>query len=399
MGDISDRAKINRARLAEVFNSPAESESVIWDEEEWWIRHEPWLKSRGYVLRPRFRPGWKPSWHTAKNPHALWGAEDRIHIGYPFLLDATRTSDGAVVMFKRVDKTRHPKEVELTTMLSSPPFTSDPRNHCVPVYEVLQDPEDDKYQLMVLPLLRRYSDPRFDTVGEAVICFRQIIQCLQFLHENQITHRDFHRLNIMMDASPLFAVPFHPIRQTVRRDFKGPAEASYTRTERPVKYYIIDFGLSIRYESVDPPPSEVPVLGGDKSVPEFKGDDPSKRYGGLSKPYNPFPTDVYCLGNWIREDFLDKTGEVIRSKKLGFEFLRPLVDDMTQADPSARPNMDQVAERFESIVSSLSTSKLRSRVAKANDHPLYNMYWATKHWVRRVKLVAFRRPALPSPDS
>ena len=192
MGDISDRAKINRARLAEVFNSPAESESVIWDEEEWWIRHEPWLKSRGYVLRPRFRPGWKPSWHTAKNPRALWGAEDRIHIGvshglhgarprligvqYPFLLDATRTSDGAVVMFKRVDKTRHPKEVELTTMLSSPPFTSDPRNHCVPVYEVLQDPEDDKYQLMVLPLLRRYSDPRFDTVGEAVICFRQIIQ-------------------------------------------------------------------------------------------------------------------------------------------------------------------------------------------------------------------------------
>ena len=109
----------------------------------------------------------------------------------------------------------------------------------------------------------------------------------------------------MMDASPLFAVPFHPIRQTVRRDFKGPAEASYTRTERPVKYYIIDFGLSIRYDSVDPPPSEVPVLGGDKSVPEFKGDDPSKRYGGLSKPYNPFPTDVYCLGNWIREDFLD----------------------------------------------------------------------------------------------
>ena len=117
--------------------------------------------------------------------------------------------------------------------------------------------------------------------------------------------RDFHRLNIMMDPSPLFPIPFHPLRQTMRRDFKGTAEAAYTRTERPVKYYIIDFGLSIRYDSIDPPPSEVPVLGGDKSVPEFKGDDPSKRYGGLSKPYNPFPTDVYCLGNWMREDFLD----------------------------------------------------------------------------------------------
>ncbi|KAL1689599.1 hypothetical protein GGG16DRAFT_57382 [Schizophyllum commune] len=398
MGDISERARINRARLAEVFDSPGQSESVIWDTEEWWIERQPWLESLGYMLRPRFCPGWKPSWHTTKYKHARWWrAEDRITLGYPFLLDATRMSDGTVVMFKRVDKTRHPQEVELTTMLSSPPFTSDPRNHCVPVYEVIQDLKDEKYQLMVLPVLRRYADPRFDTVGEAVDCFRQIIQCLQFLHENKIAHRDFHRLNIMMDASPLFPVPFHPLRQTMRRDFRGTAEAAYTRTERPVKYYIIDFGLSIRYDSVDPPPSEIPVLGGDKSVPEFKGDDPSKRYGGLSKPYNPFPTDVYCLGNWIREDFLDKTGEVIRSKKLGFEFLRPLVDDMTQADPSKRPSMDQVAVRFESIVSSLSSSKLRSRVAKANDHPLYNMHWATKHWMRRVKLVALRRPALPSP--
>ena len=96
--------------------------------------------------------------------------------------------------------------------------------------------------------------------------------------------------------------------------------------------------------------------------------------------------------------YSEKTGEVIRSKKLGFEFLRPLVNDMTQADPSKRPSMGQVAERFESIVSSLSSLKLRSRVAKANDHPLYSMYWETKHWVRRIKLVALRRPALPSTD-
>ncbi|KAI4520858.1 hypothetical protein K525DRAFT_285554 [Schizophyllum commune Loenen D] len=369
--------------------------------EQWWVDHREWLENRGYLLRPRFTPGWQPSWHDPKVN--VDDAEDRFPADRPNVLDAIKLPHGEPVMLKRVNK-QHSNEVDITTMLSSPSLAKDSRNHCVPVYDVLEIPDDDDLRILVLPLLRKYDDPPFDTVGEVVDCLRQVLECVQFLHEHNISHADFHRLNIMMDASPLFAVPFHPIRQTVRRDFKGPAEASYTRTERPVKYYIIDFGLSIRYESVDPPPSEVPVLGGDKSVPEFKGDDPSKRYGGLSKPYNPFPTDVYCLGNWIREDFLDgfhneKTGEVIRSKKLGFEFLRPLVDDMTQADPSARPNMDQVAERFESIVSSLSTSKLRSRVAKANDHPLYNMYWATKHWVRRVKLVAFRRPALPSPDS
>ena len=40
----------------------------------------------------------------------------------------------------------------------------------------IQDLKDEKYQLMVLPVLRRYADPQFDTVGEAVDCYRQIIQ-------------------------------------------------------------------------------------------------------------------------------------------------------------------------------------------------------------------------------
>ncbi|KAL1707160.1 kinase-like domain-containing protein [Schizophyllum commune] len=385
-----------RERLAQRLNAPPRTVSTIWDSERWWIDHQPWLESRGYMLRPRYRPGWEPSWHSEKDKGGREQAEDSVPMSYPFLMDATRTSDGVVVMLKRVDTTRHPTEVEMTTMFSSPPFSSEPRNHCIPVYDVLQDPDDDKYQLMVLPLLRSYASPRFDTIGEAIECFRQIIQGLCFLHENRIAHRDIHRLNIMMDASPLYTIPYHPIEQTKRRDVKGLAAASYTRTQRPVKYYIIDFGLSVRYDTLDPPPVEIPVLGGDKTVPEFKGDDPSKRYGGLSNLYNPFPTDVYCLGNWIREDFLERSNEVLTSKRLGFEFLRPLVESMTQADPSKRPTMDEVAERFESLAATLSSWKLRSRVAKENDNPFYSMYLSTTHWLRRVQLVALRRAAVPS---
>ena len=129
------------------------------------------------------------------------------------------------------------------------------------------------------------------------------------VQNTECLRRDIHRLNIMMDASPLYTTPYHPIDQTRRRDYKGLATASYTRTQRPVRYYIIDFGLSVRYDTLDP--VEIPVLGGDKTVPEFKGDDPSKRYGGLSNLYNPFPTDVYCLGNWIREDFLEVSARVV----------------------------------------------------------------------------------------
>ena len=101
-------------------------------------------------------------------------------------MDATRISDGVVVMMKRVDISRHPTEVELTTMLSSPPLTSEARTHCIPIYDVLQDPDDDKYSLMVLPLLRRYASPRFDTIGEAVECFRQIIQVHQGFGESLV---------------------------------------------------------------------------------------------------------------------------------------------------------------------------------------------------------------------
>ena len=68
-----------------------------------------------------------------------------------------------------------------------------------------------------------------------------------------------------------------------------------TRTSRPPKYYIIDFGLSRRYPPTETSPLELIILGGDKTVPEHK----DQRI-----PQNPFWTDIYYLGNMIREDFM-----------------------------------------------------------------------------------------------
>jgi hypothetical protein len=105
--------------------------------------------------------------------------------------------------------------------------------------------------------------------------------------------RDCMDLNIMMDANPLYSIPYHPVKTDMRRDFKGKAKHS-TRTQQPVKYYLTDFGISRHYEP-DAIPLEDPIWGGDKTVPEFQKSD---------EPCNPFPTDVYYLGNLIREDFL-----------------------------------------------------------------------------------------------
>ncbi len=69
-----------------------------------------------------------------------------------------------------------------------------------------------------------------------------------------------------------------------------------TRTARPVRYYFIDFGPSRRYNPEDGPPREHPIRGGDKSVPEFKNWN-----GDL---LDPFPTDIYYVGNMIQESVL-----------------------------------------------------------------------------------------------
>lgn len=91
-------------------------------------------------------------------------------------MDATRISDGECVMLKRVSVIKHPDEVEITRYFSSEPLASHPRNHCIPLYDVLEPPDDPELVIIVLPYLRHYDSPRFKTVGETVEFFRQIFE-------------------------------------------------------------------------------------------------------------------------------------------------------------------------------------------------------------------------------
>lgn len=95
----------------------------------------------------------------------------------------------------------------------------------------------------------------------------------------------------------MYKHPWHPIVTIMKRDYSGLAK-HYSRTEKPPKYYFIDFGLSRKYNPADGPPLELPIQGGDKSVPEFQDD-------GYDKPADPFRTDIYYLGSMIREAFLE----------------------------------------------------------------------------------------------
>ncbi|KAL6303554.1 kinase-like domain-containing protein [Sparassis latifolia] len=357
----------------------AHPNSALSDSETYWRDRQVWLKERGYLLRPRYRADWKPSWETtSKDPYQC---EDSLTLRRSTIIDATRTSDGTVVALKKVSKSTHPHEAEIGQFFSSEPLRSDPQNRCIAIHAVLQDPMDQDLIVLVMPFLRVYNDPRFDTVGEAVEFFRQIFVALQFMHHNHVAHRDCMTLNIMMDPLPMYPHLYHPASVDSNRQFTGNAKR-YTRTRRPTKYYLVDFGLSRKYNPDDGPPEELPILGGDKSVPEFQGE-------GYNVASDPFPTDIYYLGNMIRKDFLQKYH--------GFEFMSELVAGMVHKEPVKRPTIDQVISRFDDIWLPLSTRKLRSELVRKQDDLLLRFFKKIRHVYRTVGYVARRLPPLPTP--
>jgi hypothetical protein len=100
----------------------------------------------------------------------------------------------------------------------------------------------------------------------------------------------------MMDASVLYPKSWHAVETDRTPDLKRKA-SHYTRTQRPVRYYLIDLGISRKYENREDAAHEPIIMGGDKSPPEHQGDG--------AYECDPFPTDVYYLGNMIREHFLE----------------------------------------------------------------------------------------------
>ena len=213
-------------------------------------------------------------------------------------------------------------------------------------------------------------------------------------------HSDIMDFNVMVDPIPLYSELPHFVKKGKSYDFKRRI-SRFTRTERPVKYYYIDFGISRRYGADEASPLEDSIVGGDKSVPEFEGTD---------EPQNPFWTDIYYLGNLIRTDFLQvcpHSCDAILSFVLltmshsqgahGFEFMQLLIDDMVQKDPTKRPTIGQARSRFESLRESLSERKLRSRVVYRDEFAVFRSFRYLKHCLRTAVRVSQGVPALPTP--
>ncbi|KAJ7092012.1 hypothetical protein B0H15DRAFT_883449 [Mycena belliarum] len=379
----------------------AVTENRLSDNEIFWRDHVPWLKERGYELRPRYQSDWVASW--VKNPKLLGFQEDEFSAPVRRVLDGLRTSDNFPVLFKQKqplvsDSTveyRPDHEIEIIRKFSTEPLASDPRNHCVRLIEILDVPDVENMRLMAIPLLFNWNFPPFTTIGEVIDFLAQIFTGLEFMHSHNVWHGDCKFNNIMMDAKPIQLTSVHPFQAMRTRD--GALDARYsTRTRHPVKYYWIDFDLSGEHDPAKGPALVEPGYGGTRNVPEF---------GEAASPdrmCDPFAVDVWCLGNMIRQmltQVRSAAASFLSQLKLllihRFVFLEGLVADMTAVDPAARPRMSEVVARFTKLAAGLSQWKLRSRYAQVGEFAVCGIFRSTVHWIRQARLAVHKVPAVP----
>ncbi|QRV87097.1 kinase domain protein [Ceratobasidium sp. AG-Ba] len=292
------------------------------DAEMRWVSLQPYLLSRGYQLRPRYQPDWIPSWTiTGADPRECEDSTDVL----PFrTLDATRINDQQQVMIKILtmseDDREGEQELEILQYFSTSPYNDDSTNHIIPCLDTFPVPDVEGGMFFVMPLLGEYKTPAFYDLSEIHEFLSQVFEGLEFLHNHNIAHCDIASDNIVMNRHVLFDEPVHPFHQNVSLDGQRVLDPRYVRSQKPVRYYYIDFGFAKWFK--DPTaPRTVTGAHAKERAPEQQPD----------ASYDPFKVDIYQLGAIIRRDLIPAY-EPLR-------FLLALARDMTNPDPQKRPTI------------------------------------------------------------
>ncbi|KAH9920914.1 kinase-like domain-containing protein [Fomitopsis serialis] len=342
--------------------------STLYPHELAWRDRQPFLESHGYMLRPRLRPGWVPSWRVSgDNP---WFCEDSHSLRmFPHIVDATRMSDGKLVSIKLVRTGS--LEMRIALYLCTPPLCEDIKNHCVPLLDLFEDNKDASRSYMVTPFLRDFDDPLFDCVNDVLDLGEQYLEGLVFLHRSGVAHRDCTNANMMMDAGPLYPRGFHPLLGEFLPDGKTGTWPN-SRTRCPVKYYFIDFGIS-RY--FPPDVQSKLVIGGDgrdQEPPELSDDI----------PYDPFKLDVFILGNFLRKNFYDRFSNV--------EFMRPIWEAMTRANPDERPSAADALQQWQRMRKAVSYCHRSWRLKRREESRGWTLFLGLVHVIMVVHCAVTR---------
>ncbi|PPQ69753.1 hypothetical protein CVT26_014028 [Gymnopilus dilepis] len=314
-----------------------------------WVHLQPFLLARGYKLRSRYDPDWRPSWGNKKlSIHKADKYEDSL-LGPPnYIIDATRISDGKKVVIKRVETAT--QEIPIASFLNLPHIRADPRNHTVEVLDILPIPGDDDHAIMVMPMLYFFEALPFRRVGEVEEALVQFVEALEFLHDHNISHNDICYNNMMMDPSRVIPKGFHFAKTHTHNGVNQSFSWRERWDVRPVSYFIIDFGIS----SIWPSKNDAVVkgkCGQDQSAPEFLH----------SRPFNLFRLDIYHLGNVIKGLI-----KACFNNYQGLEIFEDLARSMTLVNPDERPAASEALVMLLNASSHLDMQNRKRRIWRNN---------------------------------
>jgi len=311
------------------------------EREIFWRNLQPFLEQRGYMLRVRYHPQSTPTRPAPQKPED--GTDYLLEIHRGKVLDAIRMADQAKVVLKKVKTSS--QEISIGMYFSSALLRNDPRNHCIPILDVIPLPGTDEEALIVMPYLRAF-DHRFEFKFEYIDAVQQCLEGLLFMHQHNVTHLDACWGNIVVGTPAVIPDGSRP-KKDMYRD----------RSEGCALYYFIDFGLSSIYPNFEERGLIRGRVGQDKTVPEFSD----------VIPFDPFKVDIYQLGGIL---------EKVEQDYVGLDFLHPLVESMRNKAPDLRPEAKTALEQFWGLVSKLSEEDVNAQVRHAR------RFIKNKHWSR-----------------
>lgn len=105
--------------------------------------------------------------------------------------------------------------------------------------------------------------------------------------------------NLMMDADAMYPDGFHPARYRYKRDYSGWAPY-VPRSAVGVKYYFVDFGISVHIPEDAHSKLVTGRQGRDQEPPELSSPKNTDQH-----PYDPFKLDVFIIGNMFKHELCE----------------------------------------------------------------------------------------------
>ncbi|OAX44687.1 kinase-like protein [Rhizopogon vinicolor AM-OR11-026] len=215
------------------------------------------------------------------------------------LFRATRGLDGLKVMVKAVH--RDSRELDIVRYLSAPAQQRDPMNHCIPILDLIDMPQDDICFIVMEEWSRNMFPEAPFSLRYLLVALHHCIEHIAFMHRHHIAHLDISLHNFLTN-------------------YNG-------------RYACIDYELSHRIDKASSP--WILCSRGTEMPPEVE----------RGRPSNPFMVDVWALGILI-----------LRACKLAgihVPELMHLAKSMLNENPDKRPPAAAVLKEFQQVVATM----------------------------------------------